>query len=286
MNGSMGGAGRRPHALSLGKADDMQTAILNDSQWNLPRNMLRADVARDDADIMASQRLRYQVFAEEMGAELSQASVICGLDQDRYDRYCHHLLVRDTQTGAAVASTRILLDQHARLAGGFYSENEFQLGNVARLEGRVMEVGRTCVHPDYRNGAAIGVLWSGLAQFMSRHRVDYLIGCASIPMQDGGCQAHAIMERLREKYLVAEALRVTPRLPLPSCTPALPEHTLMPPLLKAYLRLGSRIGGEPCWDPDFRVADVFILLKRDDLPARYQRHFMRATSATHIRPTV
>ena len=259
----------------------MQTAILNEGQWNLPRNMLRADVARDEADIMASQRLRYQVFAEEMGAELSQASVICGLDQDRYDRYCHHLLVRDTQTGAAVASTRILLDQQARLAGGFYSENEFQLGEVARLEGRVMEVGRTCVHPDYRSGAAIGVLWAGLAQFMSRHRIDHLIGCASIPMQDGGHQAHAIMERLREKYLVPEALRVMPRLPLPPCPLALPEQPLMPPLLKAYLRLGARIGGEPCWDPDFRVADVFILLKREDLPARYQRHFMRTAPHRH-----
>ncbi|MCG5516758.1 MULTISPECIES: GNAT family N-acetyltransferase [unclassified Ectothiorhodospira] len=264
----------------------MQTAILNDSQWNVPRHQLRAELARDEADIMASQRLRYQVFAEEMGAELSQTSVICGLDQDRYDRYCHHLLVRDTQTGAAVASTRILLDQQARLAGGFYSENEFQLGDVAYLKGRVMEVGRTCVHPEYRNGAAIGVLWSGLAQFMSSHRVDHLIGCASIPMHDGGRQARAIMERLREKHLVPEALRVEPRLPLPPGTATWPGQTVMPPLLKAYLRLGARIGGEPCWDPDFRVADVFILLNREDLPARYQRHFLRAVPAADVRPMV
>jgi putative hemolysin len=102
------------------------------------------------------------------------------------------------------------------------------------------------------------------------------MGCASIPMHDGGIQAHAIMQRLRERYLCNEHLRAEPKKPLPALD--LPTNVIaeMPPLLKAYMRLGAKICGEPCWDEDFQVADVFILLKRDELCPRYARHFKAA----------
>ena len=98
----------------------------------------------------------------------------------------------------------------------------------------------------------------------------------SIPMQDGGIQAHAIMQRLRERYLCTEHLRAEPKNPLPSLD--IPSNVIaeMPPLLKAYMRLGAKICGEPCWDEDFQVADVFILLKRDELCPRYAKHFKAA----------
>ena len=170
-----------------------------------------------------------------------------------------------------------LLDHYAALSiGRFYSEEEFSLHGLAHLQGPVLEIGRTCVDPAYRNGGTIAVLWGELAEVLNQGDYHYLMGCASIPMHDGGIQAHAIMQRLRERYLCNEHLRAEPKKPLPALD--LPSNVIaeMPPLLKAYMRLGAKICGEPCWDEDFQVADVFILLKRDELCPRYARHFKAA----------
>ena len=235
---------------------------------------LHVELVQDPTLLKAAQALRFSVFSEECGAHLDGAEN--GLDQDAFDLHCEHLVVRDALNGKIVATTRLLDSRRARQAGGFYSEGEFQLVGLTQLRGDILEIGRTCVHADYRNGATISVLWSGLAQLMNERQYEYLMGCASIGMGDGGIQAHAVMQRLRERYLCRNWLNAIPRLPLPDM--ALPENVTaqMPPLLKAYMRLGARIGGEPCWDPEFNVADVFILLRREQLCPRYARHFKTA----------
>ena len=238
-----------------------------------PRNELAVELAASPEDVLALQRLRYEVFGVEMGARLESEAE--GIDRDHFDAYCHHLLVRDHATGRIVGGTRILTDAQARVAGGFYSEGEFDLTTLLPLPGRVMEIGRTCIHPAYRHGGAISVLWSGLARFMIMNRFDYMMGCASIGMADGGYQAHALMARVREKYLAPEEMRVTPRLPLPALSGDGEIKPHVPPLLKAYLRLGVYVCGEPCWDPDFNVADIFVLLDVNRLDARYERHFVQ-----------
>jgi putative hemolysin len=233
---------------------------------------LVVSLAAGDDDVRACQALRYRVFAEELGARLESAHL--GLDIDAFDDYCMHLLVRDSASGEVVASTRLLLDRDARRAGMFYSETEFHLEPILTLKARILEVGRTCIHPDYRNGGAIAVLWAGLARLVAMHDVDYLIGCASLPMADEGGQALALFDRLVPQYLVPPALRVAPRLPVTASRPTAGTAVPVPPLLKAYLRLGAQIGGQPCWDPQFNVADLFILLDRDRLAQRYARHFL------------
>ncbi|MFN3581437.1 MAG: GNAT family N-acetyltransferase [Pseudomonas sp.] len=235
---------------------------------------LYVELVTDPSGLRAAQALRFQVFSEECGAQLANAE--SGLDQDGFDLHCEHLVVRDQQSGAVVATTRLLDSQRARSAGGFYSEGEFQLVGLAQLRGRILEIGRTCVHADYRNGATISVLWSGIAQLMNERGYDYLMGCASVGMGDGGIQAHAVMQRLRERYLCRNWLNAIPRLPIPEMD--LPDNVTaqLPPLLKAYMRLGAKICGEPCWDPEFNVADVFILLRREQLCPRYARHFKTA----------
>jgi len=216
--------------------------------------------------LQEAQALRYQVFSAEFKAKLKGAEH--GLDMDDYDVHCRHIGVRDLSTGKLVATTRSL--------GRFYSEEEFRLHGLLQLQGPILELGRTCVAPAYRNGGTIAVLWGELAEVLNEGRYRYLMGCASIPMQDGGVQAQAVMQRLRERYLCTEHLRAEPKKPLPNL--ALPNNVIaeLPPLLKAYMRLGAKICGEPCWDEDFQVADVFILLKRDDLCPRYARHFKAA----------
>ncbi|TRX75391.1 L-ornithine N(alpha)-acyltransferase [Pseudomonas mangiferae] len=235
---------------------------------------LRAERLEDIAALREAQALRYRVFSREFDARLQGAEF--GLDMDDYDPHCAHIGVRDLDSGDLVATTR-LLDHHAAASlGRFYSEEEFSLHGLAHLQGPVLEIGRTCVEPDYRNGATIAVLWGELADALNRGGYRYLMGCASIPMRDGGIQAQAIMQRLRERHLCTEHLRAEPRNPLPALH--LPDNLSaeLPPLLKAYMRLGAKICGEPCWDPDFQVADVFILLKRDELCPRYARHFKAA----------
>ncbi|HER34753.1 MAG: GNAT family N-acetyltransferase [Halothiobacillaceae bacterium] len=253
---------------------------------------LEGAVATTAAEREACYRLRYRVFVEEMGAQIPPGHG--GLERDRFDAHCHHLLVRDTQSGAVVACTRVLTDTQACLTGGFYSAQEFDLAGIHALPERVMEIGRTCVDPGWRRGGTIAALWAELARFMADNRFGYLIGCASIPMDDGGAAARAITDALRERHLAPLARRVRPRRPLPSLAAEAPDPSnhssahssgRLPPLLKAYMRLGAKIGGEPCWDPDFGCADLFISLESGDLQSRYLRHFLerrRAPEPGHI----
>jgi putative hemolysin len=233
------------------------------------------DLARSEEDVLKCQRLRYQVFAEELGATLY--SDAAGLDRDRFDAHCKHLMVRDNTTGEIVATTRVLVDRDTVHTGLFYSQTEFDLTRVLGMGGSFLEIGRTCIHRDYRRGSALAVLWQGVARLMVFHDADYLIGCASIPMNDGGSYALSVMNELRNSHFAPEHLRVFPKVPLPRRDVAVCERVIMPPLLKGYLRSGAVICGEPCWDEAFNVADVFVLLDRNRLADRYVRHFVNRT---------
>ncbi len=234
---------------------------------------LFVELAATEREVREAQALRYRVFGEELGAKLKGGDQ--ALDIDDFDAYCQHLLVRETKTGRVVGCTRILTDDNARRLGRFYSEGEFDLGKIPSLPGRLLEVGRTCISSEFRQGSAIAVLWSGLAGYISLHGFDYLFGCASMPLGDSDIQASAIMNRLRRQAMTTPDLRVTPRLPL--LTTQLPDDVLdapLPTLLRAYTRLGAKACGEPCRDPDFSVADVLMLLNIDELNPIYSRHFL------------
>lgn len=238
-----------------------------------PGERLFVELAAGQQAVREAQALRYRVFGQELGAKLKRGHP--GLDVDDFDAHCHHLLVRETKTGTVVGCTRLLNGDDAQRIGGFYSAGEFDLGPVAALPGKLLEVGRTCISPECRHGAAIAVLWSGIAGYIQLHNIDFLFGCASMPLGDGDLQAAAIMNRLRRHAMSAPALRVTPRTPL-LCSDV-PQGVLdapLPALLKAYVRLGARACGEACRDPDFAVADVLMLLDISDLNPTYARHFL------------
>lgn len=234
---------------------------------------LTFSLARSITEITEAQRVRFKVFGEEMGAKLPSAEL--GLDIDRFDKYCDHLLVRDHGNDKVVGTYRILPPEQARAAGGYYSETEFDLSRLAHLRERMVEVGRSCVHADYRDGATITQLWSGLADYIGKHNHEYLVGCASISMADGGHFAASVYDKVHKLHAAPAEYRVFPhcRLPLESLNQNL--EVAIPPLIKGYLRLGAYIAGEPAWDPDFNCADVFILLPVSRLNARYAKHFMR-----------
>ncbi len=234
---------------------------------------LTVSLARDANEVYEAQRLRYKVFAEEMGARLPGSEP--GIDSDIYDPWCEHLIVRDPLTGRVVGTYRILNGANARRLGGFYSDEEFDLTRLDHLRDQTVEVGRSCVHRDYRNGAVIALLWAGVAQYMARHGYHYLIGCASIGMADGGATAANVHYALQRTCGSPAEYRVFPRLDLPLRRARPMDEVVFPPLIKGYVRLGAYMCGAPAWDPDFNTADLLLLLPMSRLAPRYARRFSR-----------
>jgi len=229
-------------------------------------------------EVRQAQRLRFAVFAQEMGARLD--TTVPGHDVDLFDNYCEHLLVRDELTLEVVGTYRLLTPAQARRVGSTYSDLEFDLTRLRSLRERMVELGRSCVHPDYRHGGVIMALWGALAEFMVRNKLDTMIGCASIPMLHNGIVsgdvAASIWHQLKATHLAPIEHQVHPRLPLPVDQL---DHSLTvepPALIKGYLRLGAKILGAPAWDPDFNTADLPMLMRINDLPPRYRKHFLGA----------
>jgi putative hemolysin len=261
----------------------MQLAIQHETT-DARRPRLELARAISAKDIEGAQRLRYRVFVEEMGARIATRAP--GRDVDFFDPWCEHLVVRDRATEEIVGTYRILTAERARGLGTFYADTEFDLTRVAALKPSFMELGRACIHPAYRTGATLLLLWQGIAQLMLERDHAYLIGCASVTMRDGGANALAIWRDVAPDHLAPAEHRVFPRHSLlaqhpsgaVSDPPAAegPGPAQLPPLLKSYLRMGAWIGGEPAWDPDFNTADFFMLLPRARIAGRYARHYRAA----------
>lgn len=234
--------------------------------------------ARHQDEVREAQRLRYAIFAGEMGARLD--TPVAGHDIDLFDDFCEHLLVRDEASGEVIGTYRVLTPAQARRVGSTYSDTEFDLTRLRTLRARMVELGRSCVHPAHRQGGVILALWGALAEFMVRNQLDTMIGCASIPMLHNGVvsgdAAASIWNQLRQSHLAPIEYQVRPRLPLPVERLDGTMDIEPPALIKGYLRLGAKVLGAPAWDPDFNTADLPMLMRIADLPQRYRKHFLGA----------
>lgn len=237
------------------------------------RSRLTVAMARSDHEVREAQKLRWRVFSDELGARLPSPEH--GVDRDGFDPHCEHLLVRDGDSGEVVGTYRILPGPVSATLGGFYSESEFDLVRLQHLRARAVEVGRSCVHPEYRSGATIALLWAGLADYMLAHGYEYLLGCASVGMADGGHGAASIYNALSAASMSPAEYRVFPRCPLPLAKLDGTRAVQVPPLIKGYVRCGAWVCGEPAWDPDFNTADLLMLLPMSRLDGRYARHFVK-----------
>ncbi|SFP87923.1 Putative hemolysin [Variovorax sp. OK605] len=254
-----------------------------------PAPVLETRWADCEEDLRDAQRLRYRVFAQEMGASLSPPEgTPPGLDADRFDAFCDHLLVRAVDPvngpGPLIGTYRVLTPEAARRAGGFYTDTEFDLAPLAPLRGSALELGRSCVDAQWRSGSVIMALWTALGQYMVEHRLDTMIGCASIGLDDQGLSAARLWHRLCRTHLVEQRWRVEPRIALPLDTDpdadadsdAAPPAP--PPLIKGYLRCGARLLGPPALDVAFNTADLPLMLRLDDVAPRYRQHFFGAAA--------
>ena len=245
-------------------------------QLNLPASHqqkgLSVSIARDASEMAEAQRLRYKIFAEELGAKLSRKD---GLDIDGLNTFCDHLLVRDTETSQVIGTYRILSPHEAFEAGGYYSAGEFDLNRFSHLFGSTVELGRACVHQNYRNCGTITMLWAGLAKYMQQYSYEYVIGCACVPMRDGGHMAASLYHKLKDDYLSPPEYRVFPHNPLPIASLKNDLQVVPPPLIKGYMRLGAYICGEPAWDSSFNTADMMIMLPLSKINQKYSAHFLK-----------
>ncbi|MCE9499406.1 MAG: GNAT family N-acetyltransferase [Leptospira sp.] len=244
---------------------------------------LEVRLAENQFEIEQTLALRYNVFNLEMGEGLPQSSST-RKDRDEYDFYCEHLIVMDKARDNMIVGTyRILNRKTAKKNIGFYSETEFDLSKLYELEDEVAEVGRSCVHPEYRDGSVITLLWAGLGEYMMQNNVRYLMGCGSIHSTDP-VMASEVYAFLREKDGLAETkFEVMPldinkieNFDTNFAINDIKETTKkIPPLVKGYLRVGAKICGTPALDRVFGTTDLFVLFDRNEIDKRYGEKFLK-----------
>jgi putative hemolysin len=243
-------------------------------------------IATTDAEIDAVQALRYQVFYQEMGAVPDEAAAKSGRDCDDFDAIADHLLVVDHSIGpgpeGVVGTYRLIQAPAARKLGRFYSAGEYDISAVTNFPGHVLELGRSCVHANYRSRAAMQLLWRGIAAYVFLHRIDLMFGCASLPGTDPDAMATELTF-LYHNHLAPPAVRpralphryVDMRRLDPTNIDPRRALTNLPPLIKGYLRLGGFVGDGAVIDSQFNTTDVAVVVKTDLVTDKYYRHYER-----------
>ena len=235
-------------------------------------SLFRIVLAQSPDDLMECQRLRYDVFNLELGEGLS-TSERSGLDIDPFDSFCDHLMVRDIESGKLVGTYRLQTGEVARRNLGYYGNQLFDFSVYEPVRKHLLELGRACVHIDYRNIMVLHALWKGIAVYATRHEKRYLIGCSSISSQDENYGA-AMYASLKEKCLVEPALQTVPQ-PGHEChaNGAVVELQRPPRLFRAYLEISGRICGPPAIDREFKTIDFLTLVDLANLPDRVLTRF-------------
>ncbi|MBC7433834.1 MAG: GNAT family N-acetyltransferase [Rubritepida sp.] len=243
-------------------------------------------VAESAAEVEAGQRLRYQVFVDEMGARPDEAARASGLDIDEFDAVADHLLVLDHDRGEGASSVvgtyRLIRRSAAARIGRFYSEAEYDITALENFPGEILELGRSCVATEYRTRGTLNLLWQGIASYVTRHRCGIMFGCASLPGVDPDANAaqlsYLVQQHLAPPELRARALQDRyvdmSRLP-PGSYDAKAALLSLPPLIKGYLRLGGFVGEGAVLDEPFNTTDVCIVVKTDLVTQKYFRHYER-----------
>jgi putative hemolysin len=277
--------------LALSRAVELTPRMLDHAPAICRAGLLEVRLAASASEIAAAQALRYEIFYDEMGARPTAEMARCRRDIDAHDAVCDHLLVIDhaDPVRPRVVGTYRLLRQDVAMAPnsptstGFYSASEFDLAPLLAQAGpsrQLLELGRSCVAPQWRTSATISLLWRGIAAYLQQHNIGHLFGCASLHGADPALHA-AELSYLYHHHLAPPELRATA---LPSTAVdmnALPAASIdaraaaraLPPLVKAYLRVGAMVGDGGFVDHQFNTVDVFVVMPVDRITSRYAERF-------------
>ena len=230
-------------------------------------------IARQAGEVRAAQALRFEVFNLELHEGLAQ-SYTTGLDEDRFDAVCDHLIVEHKPTRQIVGTYRLQTGRSAAKHFGYYSAQEFEFQVFEPWRNELIELGRACVHPQHRNLVVLGLLWKGIADYAKECGGRYLIGCSSITSQDPAAGASAYLDLCR-KHLAPVAWRTRPLAAYDCCLRQLAaEPVKIPKLLRAYLTLGAKICGPPALDRHFKTIDFLTLVDLQTLHPLAKQRFL------------
>lgn len=243
-----------------------------------PAPEFRVALAETQDDLRRAQELRYDVFVRELGGGGVLVDHQARLEQDRFDPYFDHLILYDDAVGKVVGVYRMLRTEQARAAGQFYSESEYDLTPLRATGRTLLELGRSCLHADYRGGTAMLHLWAGLADYVAQHHIDIMFGVASFHGTDPQALAQPL-SLLHHRHLAPEALRVRALAPNAHSMDLMPEDKIdrraamvqVPALIKAYLRLGGVVGAGAYVDHAFNTTDVCLIMDTRMMSERQKR---------------
>ena len=254
-------------------------------------NALHLRLAETEAEVAAAQALRYRVFYEEMSAKATAEMAAAKRDFDAFDEHCDHMVVFDSARGAGpeaiIGTYRVMRREAAKRCGRFYTAGEYDIANLLAYPGEALELGRSCIEADHRNGGTMQLLWRGIAEYVLAHDVSLMFGCASLPGVDP--EALAVpLSYLYHHHLAPPALRawalperrVAMNVIPPGDIAPRPALHMLPPLIKGYLRLGGFVGEGAVIDRDFGTTDVCVVVKTEWVTDRYVRHYTREDPAT------
>jgi putative hemolysin len=249
-------------------------------------------LAETTDEVRSAQRLRYQVFVEEMGADASPEEHEKRLEFDSFDPHFDHLILIDRQRESTDPLDRVvgayrLMQGHVAKAGpGFYGASEYDLGLIEALNRKVVELGRSCVHAEVRGGAAVHILWNALAEYVVSRDIEIMFGVASFHGTDPNAIGEAL-SLLHHKHLAPEDIRVKARedafvdmnrMPLDAIDRRAAGRTI-PSLIKAYLRLGGFVGEGAYIDHAFNTIDICLLMDTTRMASRYLDYYKRTALA-------
>lgn len=248
----------------------------------LEKDQYRIKFAVSEEEIQEALKLRYKVFCLEQGKNVKDFE--SGIDKDQFDDNCAHLVVEEKTTSRIVGTYRVhpgplAVESHL----GFYSAQEFRIHGLEKVQMQTIEVGRSCVDPQYRNGTVVALLWAGVSDIMRRSGLRYLMGCPSLEESDPAA-GWLLYDYFKEQGKLCEEVfsdalpHVKMERPSPDELERFREshpniRKLLPPLFKGYLSMGAKICSEPVYDREFGAIDFLILLDVGKLPERYQKHF-------------
>ena len=256
-----------------------------------PVELLAGDIelrlAENEDEIRAAQALRYRIFYEEMSAEPTAEMSRLRRDFDSFDDYCDHLLVIDRALPAGprrvVGTYRLLRRAMAEKRGQFYSVDEYDIRQILAFPGEILELGRSCIEPAYRQRSIMQLMWRGIADYVMYHEIGLMFGCASLAGVDPAAHAlalsylyhhHLAPANLRPRALPSRyvAMNMMPR----DQVDARAALGQLPPLIKGYLRLGGFVGDGAVIDNQFHTTDVSVVVVTDRVTSKYYRHYTRA----------
>jgi putative hemolysin len=223
--------------------------------------------AESSADRTACMKLRYDTLARGNGTRLVVDCPV--LEWDYFDKYCHHLMVRDATTGTVAAYARLLIDTRAYQAGLFFAQTQFDMGRVLNHRTRFVEVSRVCLHPDYESSETYALLWSAATQFMAQNRVDHALTCINLPLDGTAAHTLGTVEHLHTHHLSGDDFRAVPKRRLPAVEVKLPDVNELPLLVDGLVSAGGKLCGPAYWDKRCNTADVLVIVSRVQLAEQF-----------------